>query len=245
MEKLTPRALIFDLGSTLIEYESLPWDELGDECLEAGRQFLLSSGYELPARETVEEIFSDIRGAYRREAHESLIEWDVPTVASRMFDALNITYDDALVDAFFDAYYEPVDRELFIYDDVLETLFTLKTSYPMMGLVSNTVFPERAHLRELDRFGIAGFLKFAVFSSSFGLRKPHADIFYHACNQAGFAPSECLYVGDRYVEDIVGPTEIGMSAILKLKAGREYPEEMPAAERRIERFSELLDHLTL
>ena len=245
MDKLKPRALIFDLGSTLIEYESLPWDELGDECREAGRQFLLSSGYDLPARDTVEEIFSDIRGAYRREAQESLIEWDVPTVASRMFDALNISFDDALVDAFFDAYYEPVDRELFIYDDVLETLFTLKASYPMMGLVSNTVFPERAHLRELDRFGIAGFLKFLVFSSSFGLRKPHADIFYHACNQAGFAPSECLYVGDRYVEDIVGPTEIGMSAILKIKAGREYPEEMPRAERRIERFSELLDHLAL
>jgi HAD superfamily hydrolase (TIGR01549 family) len=245
MDKLKPRVLIFDLGSTLIEYESMPWDDLGNECLEAGRQFLLSKGYDLPGRDTIEEIFNDIRAAYRREAAESLIEWDVPTVAGRMFDALTIQYDDALIDAFFDAYYEPVDRELFIYDDVLKTLATLRPGYPIMGLISNTVFPERAHLKELKRFGIEPYLDFKIFSSTFGLRKPHPDIFYQAANLAGFAPSECLYVGDRYVEDVVGPAEIGMAAILKIKPGREYPEDMPHADRRIDHLSELLDHLEL
>ena len=245
MNKLKPRALIFDLGSTLIEYESMPWDELAMVCLEAGRQFLISKGYELPSRLVVEQTFEDLRAVYRREAAETLIEWDVPTVAARMFDALNIAYDEALVDAFFDAYYEPVDRELFVYDDVLETLTVLSKSYPVMGLISNTVFPERAHLRELDRFGIAPFLKFTVFSSSFGLRKPHQDIFYQACNLAGYAPSECLYIGDRFVEDILGPIGIGMGAILKRKAGREYPADMPESLRKVDNMIELLDHIEL
>jgi FMN phosphatase YigB (HAD superfamily) len=243
MKKLKPRALIFDLGSTLIEYESIPWDELSLVCLESGRQFLISKGYDLPSRDAVEQTYESIRATYRREAAETLIEWDVPTVVSRMFDALNIAYDDALVDAFFDAYYEPVDRELFIYGDTLETLALLKPAYPVMGLISNTVFPERAHMRELDRFGIAPYLRFALFSSTFGLRKPHGDIFYQACNLAGYAPSECLYVGDRYVEDVVGPTGIGMHSILKIKAGRDYPEDMPDKLRRIDNLIELLDHL--
>ncbi|MCD6250464.1 MAG: HAD family hydrolase [candidate division Zixibacteria bacterium] len=243
MDKLKPRAIIFDLGSTLIEYESMPWDELGVACLEAGRQFLLNKGYDLPDRQTVQNIFYEIRDDYRREATESLIEWDVPTVTSRMFDALTIQYDDDLLDSFFDAYYEPIDRELFIYDDVLETLEILRATYPMMGLVSNTVFPERAHHMELQRFGIEPYLSFAIFSSTFGLRKPHPDIFYHACNLAGFAPSECLYVGDRYVEDVTGPVGIGMKAILKIKPGREYPDDMPDSLRKIDSLSELLDHL--
>lgn len=243
MDKLKPRALIFDLGSTLIEYESLPWDELGKVCLEASRQFLLSRGFDLPDRDTIHEKFNEVRADYRREATESLIEWDVPTVASRMFDALNITYDDALIDSFFDAYYEPVNRELFIYDDVLQTLETLRPTYPVMGLVSNTVFPERAHHHELQRFGIEPYLAFAVFSSTFGLRKPHQDIFYHACNLAGFAPSECLHVGDRYEEDVVGPTKIGMQAILRIKPGRDYPPDMPDSLRKIDNLIELLDHL--
>lgn len=243
MDKFKPRALIFDLGSTLIEYESMPWDDLGELCLEAGRQFLLGKGYDLPSRQTVQDKFYEIRNDYRREALESMIEWDVPAVAARLFDALAIQYDDNLIDGFFDAYYEPVDRELFIYDDVLETLEILKSTYPIMGLVSNTVFPERAHHGELQRFGIEPYLSFAIFSSTFGLRKPHPDIFYHACNLAGFAPPECLYVGDRYIEDVTGPRGIGMKAILRIKSGREYPDDMPDNLRRIDRFSELLDHL--
>jgi FMN phosphatase YigB (HAD superfamily) len=97
----------------------------------------------------------------------------------------------------------------------------------------------------LRRFGIAPLLQFTVFSSTFGLRKPHADIFRHACNLAGQNPVDCVYVGDRYVEDITGPQGIGMSAILKIKQGREYPEEMPGAERRIEHLSELFDHIQI
>ena len=56
---------------------------------------------------------------------------------------------------------------------------------------------------------------------------------------AGYAPGECLYVGDRYVEDIQGPTAIGMDAILKVREGREYPEEMPEAYACINSLAEL------
>jgi len=243
MVKLKPRAIIFDLGSTLIEYEAIPCDEMGDECLESGRRFLLESGYELPAREIFEKVYNDIRDAYRRQGAETLIEWDVPTAAGMMFDVLNIDHDDTLVNAFFDAYYQPVRREVFIYEDTLRTLAALKDLYPVMGLISNTIFPERAHKDELRRFGIAPYLKFTLFSSSFGLRKPHPDIFYAACNLAGFAPSECLYVGDRYPEDVLGPTQIGMSAILKIKPGREYPADMPPSLLKIDNLAELLDHV--
>ncbi len=243
MDKIKPKAIIFDLGSTLIEYEVIPWDELGIECAESGRKFLVDRGYDLPEGNGFFEAFCEIRDTYREVAQEQLVEWDVPTVASKLFEKLGMIWNDDLVDAFFDAYYKPVDKRLYVYDDVPDTLEKLKAVYPVMGLVSNTVFPERAHLHELKRFGIESYLDFTVFSSTFRLRKPHPDIFYHAVNLAGFAPSECVYVGDRYIEDIQGPTEIGMHAILKVKEGREYPEEMPLLRRRIDAFAELMDHL--
>ena len=245
MDKLKPRAIIFDLGSTLIEYETIPWDDLGNECLESGRRYLLEHGYELPSREVFEKTYNDIRDAYRRQGAETLIEWDVPTAAGMLFDALDIAHDEALLNAFFDAYYQPVERELFVYEDTLRILQALKPAYPVMGLISNTIFPERAHLNELQRFGIAPFMRFMLFSSSFGLRKPHPDIFYTACNLAGFAPSECLYVGDRYVEDVLGPTRIGMHAILKVWPGREYPADMPGSLRKIDNLLELLGHVEI
>ncbi|MFZ5981813.1 MAG: HAD family hydrolase [Candidatus Zixiibacteriota bacterium] len=241
MDKLQPRALIFDLGSTLIEYEAMPWDELNDLCLANARKFLLVNDYEVPEEEEFIRIFNEIRQEYRNSAAETLVEWNVPQITSVFFDRLKLEHDEELIDEFFDFYYEPVDKRLFAYDDVVDTLRILKNRYPVMGLISNTIFPERAHLGELERFGIEPFLDFMIFSSSFKYRKPHPDIFLKAANLAGYAPSECLYIGDRYYEDVQGPLGVGMMAVLKMKEDRKYPEDMPYNFPRIKTLSELLD----
>ncbi len=243
VEKLKPRAILFDLGSTLIEYESVSWGELGDRCAASGRQYLIKKKIDIGDDGQFESAFNEIRDGYRKRAAEMLVEWDVMQVASDLFDRLGIPYDDRLVDDFFDAYYKPVADQLYVFDDAVATLSTLKEKCPVMGLISNTVFPERAHLLELERFGLAGFFDFTIFSSSFGLRKPHRDIFLKAANLAGQAPAECVYIGDRYMEDIQGPYGVGMPAILKVKPGREYPEEMPEVEHQIHTLSELFEHV--
>lgn len=243
MEKLKPRAVIFDLGSTLIEYEAVPWEELNKECAEAGRRFLKKSGYAVPGAEEFLQAMEGAKSDFRKLANEHNIEWDVPRAAQLLFANLGWENTNGLADRFFDAYYSAVDKCLFMYDDTVATLTRLRSRVGVIGLISNTVFPERAHRHELKRFGIAPFLDFAIFSSTFGLRKPHPDIFYKAANQAGVAPQECVYIGDRYKEDIVGPAQIGMPAILKAKEGRDYPSEMPLLQRRVDSLSELFDHL--
>ena len=245
MDKLNPRAIIFDLGSTLIEYEKIPWDEMGDLCVESGRQALLKNGCEVPSREKFNAGYNEVRDSYRERATDSLQEWTVPEIVAEFFERLGLPSNDELVETFFKAYYEVVQEQLYVYDDTISTLEHLKPHFPVMGLISNTIFPEWTHKQELERFGIDEFLEFTVFSSSFKLRKPHPDIFYHAANLAGFAPPECLYVGDRYVEDIQGPTFVGMPAILKVKPDREYPSDMPDDTRKIDRLSELTEHLQL
>jgi putative hydrolase of the HAD superfamily len=245
MDKLTPRVIIFDLGSTLIEYESIPWDELGIHRAESARQFLIRGADDVPDAEAFHDAFARIRAGYRQLAADSLVERDVLMVAARLLEKLKIPNNQELVDGFFDAYYEPVAKRLYVYDDTLRTLSRLRPSYPVMGLISNTVFPERSHRKELKRFGIEQYLDFAVFSSTFKLRKPHPDIFYHAANLAGVGPRECLYIGDRYEEDIQGPRQVGMEAILKVKPDREYPPDMPESVRRIDTLEELLDHVEL
>ena len=243
MDKLKPRAIIFDLGSTLIEYEAIPWDDLGVHCVDAGWQYLSKTHLSLPPRDEFLAAFDDLKSEYRAAARDTLIEWTVPDLVTKLFKRIGIAVEEDIVMGFFGAYYERVHRELFMYDDTLDTLKKLKPEYPVMGLVSNTIFPEEVHLKELEHFGIAPYLSFTVFSSTFRVRKPHPDIFYHAANCAGFAPSECLFVGDRYVEDVQGPSEIGMSAVLKVKPGRDYPEEMPEAAAKIDSLAELIDHL--
>lgn len=242
-EKLDPKAVIFDLGSTLIEYEAVSWDELNVLCANHAHTFLLEHGYRIPDPVEFHAMFEAAKSSYRKRASESYEEWDVPQVAMEMLGQYDKAIAPEFVDSFFDAYYKPVDTLLFMYDDTIDTLQRLRKKYPQIGLVSNTVFPERVHRHELERFGIEPYLNFAIFSSTFRLRKPHPDIFREACRLAGYPPEECVYIGDRYLEDITGPNSIGMPAVLKVKEGREYPPEMPAEVRKINRLSELFDHL--
>ncbi|PWB70722.1 hypothetical protein C3F09_08695 [candidate division GN15 bacterium] len=245
MEKLRPKAVIFDLGSTLIEYEVVSWDELNRLCASSARDWLANEGYDVPEEAAFHTRFEDAKFEYRKAASESLVEWNVPMVAEPFLREIGLAVQDGFVDRFFDAYYAPVDRLLYVYPDTLDTLRWIKGRGLPIGLVSNTVFPERAHRRELTRFEIEPLLDFAIFSSTFKLRKPHPEIFRHASALAGVSPQECVYVGDRYVEDIVGPNGVGMPAILRAKEGREYPPDMPGNIRRIRTLSELPLHLDI
>ncbi|MEW5993659.1 MAG: HAD family hydrolase [Candidatus Zixiibacteriota bacterium] len=243
MEKLNPQAVIFDLGSTLIEYETMPWSEMNVLCARSVQRSMHRQGFDVPDAEEFFKAFERIKDEYRARAAQSLVEWTIVEAAEELLRSWGIDTDEQLLDRFFDAYYAPISEKIYPYDDVLETLQKAKQHLLVIGLISNTVFPERVHWHELRRFGIASFLDFAVFSSTFGLRKPHPDIFLKAANLAGYAPSECVYVGDRYVEDIEGPQGVGMPAILKLWDGRQYPNPLPDTVRTIRSLSELDRHL--
>lgn len=243
MTELNPKAVIFDLGSTLIEYEAVSWDELSKMCALEARQWLVDEGYAVPDELSFHEKFESAKAPLRQKAYESWVEWTVPMAAEALFRELEIEYSEDLGARFFEEFYRPVDRLLYVYDDTELTLERIRRSYPKVGLISNTVFPEEVHLRELRRFGIEKYFDFTIFSSTFGWRKPHPDIFAKAANLAGFAPGECVYVGDRYAEDIEGPNGVGMPAILRMKEGREYPEAMPLATRRISTLAELSRYL--
>jgi putative hydrolase of the HAD superfamily len=243
MEKLSPQAVIFDLGSTLIEYETMSWSDLSALCAASARKFLLKEGFNVPAEDEFVQAFEAVKDTYRTVASEKWVEWTIPQAAGKLFDEIGVNFNMSQIDRFFDAYYKPVDKRLYIYEDTIATLAKIRERFPVVGLISNTIFPERAHRRELQRFGIEPFLDFAIFSSTFKLRKPHPDIFHKAANLAGYAPRECVYIGDRYPEDVCGAQGAGMSAILKFHSSREYPDDMPEDTRRIQTLSDLADHL--
>jgi putative hydrolase of the HAD superfamily len=242
LEKLTPRAVIFDLGSTLISYPSTMWDEISDQCIANAREFMMAQGHDMPSDAEFVAAYRKLRDGYRKSSGETLVEWSVDQLAQKMIEQAGVTVTDELIGGFFDAYYAKLEPHIDVYEDTAEVLARISERYGTVGLVSNTIFPERAHLDELERFGLAEFLTFKVFSSTFGVRKPRADIFYQAANLAGCAPSECVYIGDRYLEDVTGPNEIGMPAILKWHENREYPDDMPYSTRQVKTLSELVQH---
>ncbi|KAA3634945.1 MAG: HAD family hydrolase [Calditrichaeota bacterium] len=245
MEKLTPKAVIFDLGSTLIDYEKTPWDILAKECMANVAKVLRKQHNNIPEDEKFIDLFESVKSEYRKLAADKYIEWSIPQAVKSLLRKIDIEADEVMISKLFDAYYKPVEKNLEVYNDTFDTLSKVKEAGKTIGLVSNTIFPASAHIGELKRFDLTEFFDFKIFSSTFGVRKPHADIFLAAANRAGVAPSECVYIGDRYLEDVTGPESIGMPAILKKLEKREYPKDMPENIRTISTLSGILDYIDL
>jgi HAD superfamily hydrolase (TIGR01549 family) len=245
VDKLKPKAVIFDLGSTLIDYLTNSWEEISNESSRAAFTHLVTNGHKInPVSELLIE-FEVLKQGYRKRATESLREWTVIGVIEELFSNAGLADPGTLASEFHQIYYDLIAAHLYVYEDTIETLSWIRQGVEKIGLISNTILLEENHLVELNRFGISPFLDYKIFSSTFGLRKPHPDIFSKAVELAGFEPAECVYIGDRYVEDITGPASIGMPAILKRIPDRKYPEEMPVSTRQINNLADLKSHLDI
>ena len=225
------KAILFDMGSTLIEFENSTWDVLGRACAEKGYEFLEEKNLHLPEFEEFSKLLADEFLKARSEVQENLKEFKVEKVAWDFFNILNLSTSDGLYDSFIEVYYKPITDQLTLIDGAEDILRYFKERSLKIGLVSNTIFPERFHLRELKRFGLYPYLDVHLFSSEVGVRKPHPRIFLKALSELDVNPPQAVFVGDRLIEDVGGAQKVGMKGILKYHEGRDYtPPITPHAQ---------------
>ncbi|MEE9443492.1 MAG: HAD family hydrolase [candidate division Zixibacteria bacterium] len=141
---------------------------------------------------------------------------------------------------FVTTFYEIVRRGITLCDGVCETLHGLKERSLPMGIISNTIFPGEEHDVDLINYEIMPYFDFRVYSCDVGWRKPRPEIYREGLKLIDLPPENTVYVGDRYIEDVRGPQELGMNGVLKYREGREYPEPMPEGFPVIHRLDELL-----
>jgi len=215
-------AILFDMGSTLIEFENSSWEVLRKLSAGNGYRFLkerslIDLDFYIFSK-AIEEEFE----VARERSNKTLKEIKFEKFAGLIFKKLRLHISDGNFPLFLEAYYQPITEQLTLIDGALEILKFFKYRNVKIGLVSNTIFPERFHLNELKRFGIYPFLDVALFSSTVGYKKPHPKIFKTALGKLKVKPERAVFVGDRPAEDIGGAKSVGMKAILKPKTGREY-----------------------
>ncbi len=79
----------------------------------------------------------------------------------------------------------------------------------------------------LNHLGLTDYLQFVVSSAVVGWAKPHPQIFWHALNRAGVSPNEAVYVGDFYINDILGARSVGIHPVLIDREGTAPPMDCP------------------
>jgi putative hydrolase of the HAD superfamily len=216
------KAVLFDMGSTLIEFENYTWNVLGRLSAEKGYEFLKGKNIGLPNFEDFSKVLDAEFVKAKSEIENNLKEIKFEKVIFDFFTQLNLSTSDGVYGSFLEVYYKPVTDQLTLIDGAEDVLEHFKERDLKIGLISNTIFPEKYHLRELKRFGLYPYLDAHSFSSEVGVRKPHPKIFQLTLDELKVDPTEAVFVGDRLKEDVGGAQNVGMKGILKYHQGRDY-----------------------
>ncbi len=215
------KGILFDLGSTLIEFDNTDWVQLERECLRQAYDFVARSNRMPEWIEFADSFLNTFHQAWI-EADQTLKEIKLAEWVSQYLEKNHVISQDGMGSAFIDQYYQPIRKQISLIDGAVEVLQEFKTKGYKIGLISNSSFPSEYHLAELQQYGLKEYFDFLIFSHDYGFRKPHSGLFKTALQALKLKPEESVFIGDRLREDVAGAKSVGMKGILKFKDGRDY-----------------------
>lgn len=216
------KGILFDMGSTLLEFENHSWEELDGRSIAAAYEFLKKSGLVLPEFAGFEKSFRSVLAEYWSSTDQTLEEKPLAHLLELGLARAGVQRNGTDLEKLGRVFYQPIRNQISEYDDALEVLGWLQEKNLALGVVSNSIFPGEYHLEDLRSFQLAPFFQTTLFSSEIGRRKPHPEIFHRALNELSLGPEEVIFVGDRMREDVLGPQELGIRAVLKHHPKRDY-----------------------
>ena len=195
-------AVLFDWGDTLMQWT---WDPA---LLPAGH----AAGLRALGRAPAPELTARLEEAYlpRLLRQGSLEEIDYVALVREALAEAGIGVDDDGLARYLEAEHEAWEPARMLASTTHALLEVLRERGLRLGLVSNAVDPPWLLHRDLERYGVAGRLDAAVFSSEVGWRKPHPAIFERALAALGVEPERTLFVGDSLVNDVGGAQALGL-----------------------------------
>ncbi|MEW6026331.1 MAG: HAD family hydrolase [Planctomycetota bacterium] len=198
------KAVVFDLGNTLIEFGPRQIKHF-NEALER----TLAGMFGACDRARLAEIRDHQMAAPYRNG---LKENDRKNITIELIRNLyDIQPSEEQVDTLLTVRYNTFLEVVELPNNVLPLLNDLSKCY-RLALVSN--YPCGKSIRDaLGKIGLEGRFETIVVSGEVGYVKPHPLPFETMLKRLDLAPKQCIYVGDTWLDDIQGAKRIGMQAI--------------------------------
>ena len=196
---MTVRAVIFDWGGTLTPWHSIDLGEL----------WLSVCARHYPAEEAA-AIATAVRAAEVELWQEGTQSHQSATL-ERVFEKAGVAASADFLASYFGAW----DPHTLTDPEVPPLLRDLRRRGIKVGVLSNTMWPRRAHEQIFARDQVFELIDGAVYTSEINWVKPHPEAFRAAMAAIGETdPAACVFVGDRPYDDIHGAKSAGMRAVL-------------------------------
>jgi len=137
-----------------------------------------------------------------------------------VFDALNYTTTNALIDNLSDAYIQTLPEYNVLFEGAIETLTALKSNYALHVITNG--FQDVQYFK-MRNSGLLPFFDSVTDSSSVGVKKPDPRIFEHALTVGQVASNEAVMIGDNLEADVEGALATGMHAIHFMPLEKKHP----------------------
>jgi len=189
--------------------------------------------------ETVRLAYNVGDAAFNKVWKEMHITWHIAERLRVILNGLGRELPDEIFNAVVRAHEEmEVDIPPDAMPDAVPVLERLARRYKLCIVSDAIVSPGSCLRRLLENHGLAKFFNGFAFSDEVGHSKPHRSMFESAAGQLGVEIGEMLHIGDRDHNDVKGPQQLGMKAIL-FTASRDVDKTNTSADAICESFDKL------
>ena len=210
------RAIIFDLGGTLIDYAGnhTGWPELEKPGLTAAHEYLVRKGSDLPNLIQFYKAGFDILPDRWKLATSGLRNLTVASFLLDIFDHFEVRHPDSEdLKIAASKYEKAICSSAVALPYGQQVLAELKANGYKIGLISNTMFSGRAHIDDLERFGLDRYFDAMLFSSESNKWKPNTAPFERVLEELEVAPANSVFIGDDPAADVIGGTDAGLIVV--------------------------------
>jgi len=238
------KAITFDLWDTLVidDSDEAKRSEQGLRSKFDERRHLLWEALnttEPTDLEAVRLAYNVGDAAFNKVWKEQHMTWPIAERLRVILNGLRRELPDEIFNAVVRAHEEmEVDIPPDSMPDAVPVLESLARRYKLCIVSDAIVSPGSCLRRLLENHGLAKFFNGFAFSDEVGHSKPHRSMFESAAEQLGVEIDEMLHIGDRDHNDVKGPQQLGMKAIL-FTASRDVDKENTSADAVCESFDKL------
>ncbi len=204
------RALIFDLGSTLIRFDG-EWTEVVSGAHLALVEQLQRDGLKIDGPAVAAEFRRQME-IYYHDRESDFIEVTTAFVLRQVLaESGHAEVSDEVVRRALERMYRLTEDHWSPMPGVHEVLGALRRDF-RLGLISNAGNEANVH-RLIDRAGLRPYLDPILISAAVGLRKPNPALFEIVLRAWDLRPREVVMIGDTLGADILGAQNAGMHQI--------------------------------
>ena len=207
------KGIIFDLGSTLIQFKS-NWPDVVRAGAEAtATWFFKQRRIKVDQESLVEAILEQRRIAFAQAA-ETLQEAQMRQILLAALQQTNVSKRaETMLDMALRQFFGPEEAAHDPFPDAAATLKTLRAAGLKVGILSNAP-DDRLVQRLVNINGLRPWASPVFSSAGLGWRKPSPQPFALIAKRWQLPPEQIAVVGDSLVADILGAQSAGMAGIL-------------------------------